>query len=218
MTEKEWLTCEDPRLMLRFLAGNASDRKVRLFACAGCRRVWKSLDRKPIQQAVEAAEQFADGAITTDELKEACNQAARSVLKESKRNFRKLTTDPDYAVKAYKWTFGMSTALPDGLPTFLIDAPPPDEETFRTLLDPALLRDIFGNPFRPVSIEPRWLTSDVVALARGIYDDRAFGRLPILADALTDAGCEDADLLAHCRSDGSHARGCWVVDLLLGKS
>jgi len=218
MTEEEWRTCEDPRLMLRFLAGNATDRKVRLFACAGCRRVWKSLDRKPIQQAVEAAEQFADGAITTDELKQTLNQAARSVLKEGKRNFRKLTTDPDYAVKAYKRTFGMSVALPEGLPTFLIDAPPPDEETFRTLLDPALLRDVFGNPFRPVSIEPRWLTSDVVALARGIYDDRAFDRLPILADALTDAGCEDADLLAHCRSDGSHARGCWVVDLILGKN
>jgi len=80
-----------------------------------------------------------------------------------------------------------------------------------------LLRDIFGNPFRPVTVDPEWLTSTVVALARGIYDERAFDRLPILADALQDAGCETADVLDHCRGPGPHARGCWVVDLLLGK-
>ena len=85
-------------------------------------------------------------------------------------------------------------------------------------LQRSLLFDIFGNPFRPVAIDPDWLTSTVVALARGIYDDRAFDRLPILADALQDAGCENADVLTHCRGDGPHVRGCWVVDLLLGKT
>src|SRR5262249_21292895 len=80
-----------------------------------------------------------------------------------------------------------------------------------------LLRDIFGNPFRPVSLNPSWLTPPVVALAEGIYADRAFDRLPILADAIQDAGCENADLLGHCRGPGPHARGCWAVDLVLGK-
>jgi hypothetical protein len=80
-----------------------------------------------------------------------------------------------------------------------------------------LLRCIFGNPYRPVSVGPSWLTSTAVALAEGIYADRTFDRLPILADALEDAGCGHADILAHCRGDGPHARGCWVVDLLLGK-
>ena len=80
-----------------------------------------------------------------------------------------------------------------------------------------LLRDIFGNPFRPVVADPRWLTETAVGIARGIYDDRAFERLPILADALQDAGCENADLLTHCREPGTHVRGCWVVDLVLGK-
>ncbi|MBX3398315.1 MAG: hypothetical protein KF873_06205 [Gemmataceae bacterium] len=80
------------------------------------------------------------------------------------------------------------------------------------------MRDIFGNPFRPVAVDPAWLTSTAVAIAQGIYDDRAFDRLPILADALQDAGCENADILAHCRSEGPHVRGCWVVDLVLGKS
>jgi hypothetical protein len=80
------------------------------------------------------------------------------------------------------------------------------------------LRDIFGNPFRPVTFDPRWLTATVVALATGIYAERAFDRMPILADALEEAGCDHADILAHCRGDGPHVRGCWVVDLVLGKS
>ena len=80
-----------------------------------------------------------------------------------------------------------------------------------------LLRDIFGNPFRSVEFRLEWFTADVLALARGIYADRAFDRMPILADALQDAGCDDDDILNHCREAREHARGCWVVDLLLGK-
>ena len=81
-----------------------------------------------------------------------------------------------------------------------------------------LVRDIFGNPFRPVALDPSWLTPAVTALARAIYDDRAFDRVPDLADVLERAGCADADVLAHCHGAGPHVRGCWVVDLLLGKS
>jgi hypothetical protein len=81
-----------------------------------------------------------------------------------------------------------------------------------------LLRDIFGNPFRPVSVEPHWLTPTVRNLAAAIYAGRAFDRLPVLADALEDAGCDNADVLTHCRGPGPHVRGCWVVDLLLGKT
>jgi hypothetical protein len=80
-----------------------------------------------------------------------------------------------------------------------------------------LLRDVFGNPFRPVALDPRWRTPTAIALARAIYEGRAFDRLPILADALQEAGCEEADVLGHCRSDGPHVRGCWVADLVLGK-
>jgi hypothetical protein len=79
------------------------------------------------------------------------------------------------------------------------------------------VRDIFGNPFRPVAVDPSWLTETVVALAEGIYQERAFDRMPILADALEDAGCDDADVLNHCRQPGEHVRGCWVVDLLTGR-
>jgi hypothetical protein len=82
---------------------------------------------------------------------------------------------------------------------------------------PPLVRDIFGNPFRRVRVVPRWLTSPVSDLARTMYDTRDFGAMPILADALEEAGCDNPDVLAHCRGDGPHVRGCWVVDLILGK-
>ena len=81
-----------------------------------------------------------------------------------------------------------------------------------------LLRDIIGNPFRPVALDLSWLTSDVLALAHGIYEDRAFGGMPILADALQDAGCANKEVLNHCRdANQAHVRGCWVIDLLLQK-
>jgi hypothetical protein len=80
------------------------------------------------------------------------------------------------------------------------------------------LRCIFGSlPFRPVTIEPAWITPTVKQLAGAIYEERAFDRLPILADALEEAGCTDADILNHCRQPGEHVRGCWVIDLILSK-
>ena len=82
----------------------------------------------------------------------------------------------------------------------------------------ALLRDIFGNPFRPVTLNPVYQTPTAQSLAQSIYDQRTFSQLPILADALEEAGCTDAAILNHCRQPGEHVRGCWVVDLVLGKS
>ena len=95
-------------------------------------------------------------------------------------------------------------------------------DEFFTHVDPSLhsvsvFRDIFGNPFRPVAADPAWLTPTAVAIATALYAHRAFDRMPILADALEEAGCTNADVLLHCRSGGPHVRGCWVVDLLLEK-
>jgi hypothetical protein len=81
----------------------------------------------------------------------------------------------------------------------------------------ALVCDIFGNPFRPVTVDPNWLTPTVVAIARRVYDERDFAALPVLGDALEEAGCASEDVLRHCREQGEHARGCWVVDHVLGK-
>lgn len=81
------------------------------------------------------------------------------------------------------------------------------------------MRDIFGPIcFRPLFINKECLTATTVALAGGIYADQAFDRLPILADALEDAGCDDPEILTHCRQEGRHVKGCWVIDLILGRS
>lgn len=82
-----------------------------------------------------------------------------------------------------------------------------------------LRREIFGNPFRPVSADSPRQTGVTLTLAGSIYENLDFGAMPILADALEEAGCEDAGVLEHCRDPkGVHVRGCWVVDLVLGKS
>jgi hypothetical protein len=82
----------------------------------------------------------------------------------------------------------------------------------------AWLRDVLGNPFRSVIFSPAWGTPTVTSLAHQMYESRDFSPMPILADALEDAGCDHPDVLAHCRGAGPHVRGCWVVDLVLGKS
>jgi hypothetical protein len=116
--------------------------------------------------------------------------------------------------------FGFSGSL--YLDTFLTpyltppDLPPVVWGEAATLAE--LLREVFGNPRRPCVLDPRWLTANVVDLARVIYLERSFDRLPILADALMDAGCENEAILGHCRSGDVHVRGCWVVDLLFGKN
>jgi hypothetical protein len=90
----------------------------------------------------------------------------------------------------------------------------PDERRWQA----GIVRDIFGNPFRPVAFDPEWRTDTAVAVARGMYESRDFSAMPILADALQDVGCDNDDVLNHCRdATATHVRGCWVVDLVLGK-
>jgi hypothetical protein len=93
----------------------------------------------------------------------------------------------------------------------------PDAEDSERAVQAELFRDIFANPFRLVALKRSWITATVAAIAQSVYTDRAFDRLPILADALEEVGCTDQAILAHCRGPGPHTRGCWVVDLLLGK-
>ena len=226
MTEAEWLACEKPWLMLGFLRGRAGERKLRLFACACCRRIWPLLADERSRAGVEVAERYADGLANAAQLTRADNLAARA--------FQAILWEPNRMAGAAKlaasaaWgvTAAPSEVNPIGGDIVLemansaalqIGDAAADQDRERSAQS-HLLRDIFGNPFRPVTLDPAWLTPNVVDLARTIYDERAFDRLPILADALLDAGCDSADILDHCRSEGPHARGCWVVDLILGKS
>lgn len=82
-------------------------------------------------------------------------------------------------------------------------------------LQEGIFREIVGNPFLPIEFDPRWRTDDVMGIARGIYANRAFTHMPILSDALMDAGCDDEHIIGHCRGKNQHVRGCWLIDLIL---
>jgi hypothetical protein len=218
VTEAQWLAGTDPAPMLEFLRGKASSRKLRLLCVTCCHLIWPRLLDKRSRKAVAAAEQYADGLVAEQGLKaawDAARQAARKSRPSRRRaKYRQVSTPEWDAVSAataddslveYFAPEAVQAVLEAGDP----EEPPPPLCPF--------IRDIFGNPLRPVAADPRWLTSTAVALAQTIYGDRAFDRLPILADALEDAGCDDYDVLGHLRGEGPHVRGCWALDLVLGK-
>lgn len=245
MTEAEWLACEAPQLMLVFLNGKVSDRKLRLFAVAGCRQIWQLLTDERSRGAVEVAERFADGNATAEELT-AAYVAARAVYSAQANvaHAAYVTAYPGdgwspvdaarpayYAAKAVceaaRAAFEVCEAAQNAetarhtgqvVVYAAVHAAPYSSDSMKKE-QAILLRDIF-NPFRSVTIDERWLaftSGTVVSLAQAIYTDRTFDRMPILADALEDAGCTNQEILGHCRGPGEHVRGCWVVDLLLGK-
>jgi hypothetical protein len=201
MTEKEWLEGAEVKTMLTFLHEKASDRKLRLFAVACCRTNWDALTESDSRKAVEVAERFADNLASMDELSEAERDGLLAAYEVQNRG-----DEPHYAYAA-KYAADMQPGAPTAC-SFLAAS---------KVASIWYLRCIFGNPFRPVSVDPSWRTSNVTALAQAIYDEKAFDRLPILADALEDAGCDNQDILSHCRQPGEHVRGCWVVDLVLEK-
>jgi hypothetical protein len=207
MTEAEWLTCDDPSVALEHMARPVGARKVRLALC-GCLRtpqIWSLLSASSSRRAVETCEAFADGGVSRKELGEARGRANGV----AGRAWRERHTNQS---AAYLANF---VCLQDHNLLAFLHLPRGYLRELRSPTGP--LRDVFGNPFRPVTFDPRWRTADVLGLARGIYEDRAFDRLPLLADALMDAGCADEQVIGHCRSGGPHVRGCWVVDLVLGK-
>ncbi len=212
MTEAEWLACDDPQAMVAYLCGKPFDRKLRLFGCACCRSVWDLLTEDCFRNAVEVAERFADGNASKKELAEAKKISGAALQPATRRGI----TGPQHHAVGSAWS---TTRTPVGSAAMY------PLWVFSSLADRkrqvTLLRDLFGNPFNPLAIESAWLAWNdgaVQKMAQSIYDARAFDRLPLLADAFKDAGCTDIDILNHCRTPGEHVRGCWVVDLLLGKS
>jgi hypothetical protein len=209
VTEAEWLASEDPGPLLEATwplpcEGPAS-RKRRLLGCAYCRRQWERLGQAE-RNAVEAAERLADELASRGQFRDAFRDQFGSDT--IARAFTRLL-----------WSVG------DGPDHRLMEAVGWWEQEWGAAGQRAahahLVRDAFGNPFRPApAVDPGWLAwngGTARKLAEGVYAERAFDRLPVLADALEDAGCCDADLLGHLRGPGPHVRGCWAVDLLLGK-
>jgi len=234
MTEKEWLTCSNAHEMINCLLyeqhvnrRKAGRRKLRHFGCSSCRLIADpTMDPRSLA-AIEFMERAIDHGLDAAEMasvKEAAHEALRDLyrmpdpigVEESVRRWAMfaahglLEKRADGCASAAWRTCELTAYAPPGLHR--------QEKKAYLLTMAHLLRDIFGNPFRPVALDPNWLTTDVRALARGVYDEKAFDRMPILADALQDAGCDNDDTLSHCRDPKqTHARGCWVIDLLLGK-
>jgi len=192
MTEQEWLETNNAYRMLEYVLYTTSTRKLRLFACDCTRRFIRQSHLAVFMKLVEIGERYAENTATHDEVEEG-RRLARS--------------RPEYA--------SLSLVVSDDIARVLLTVF--SHEYNLTPDHCAVARDIFGNPFRPVTIDPRWLTSTVVDLANAIYDESNFNRMPSLADALVDAGCENEEIIVHCLSREPHVKGCWVVDLLLGK-
>jgi hypothetical protein len=219
MDEHDWLTGSDPEPMLRYLGERASDRKLRLFMCALSRRVWHLLTEE-LRRAVDVAERLADGKAGEAERAAAFEAAGGSMTEVFSQAVAipakaLISSHLDFYAQHAAWSV---TSVPDVEGRYILPTTDEQEDAEREA-QCALLRELFGNPFRPAAIEPDWLSWEggtVPRIARAIYDDRAFDLLPILADALEDAGCTDAVILDHCRGPGPHVRGCWVLDALLG--
>jgi hypothetical protein len=216
MTEAEWLTSTKPYDLLDFMGNSISARKIRLFACACCRRIWDFLEEEWMRNTVTLMELFADHEISEIHFEEIAQKARRKVEEPRYR----VAPQSKYASAVFavylatrldpvavRWAYRHAA----GVYRDLVAEGAEQEKQCR------LLRDITGSPFRSVRVAPSWCTSTVTTLAEGIYSDHLFADLPILADALNDAGCIDEAILGHCRSGGEHVRGCWVVDLILGK-
>lgn len=220
MTEAEWHTCRESSKMVEFIRLKTSDRKLRLFACACCRRIWDLLVDARSQAAVEFAELYADGGVNRVTLLEARDEARQAKQLRSHSDPVGLATSAAFDATRDTGRSAAENCLAEASRAVSeVDTNHCDETELQKQAD--LLRDIVGNPFHPVALDPLLLAWDsglIPKLAHGVYDDRAFDRLPIIADALEEAGCTDADILSHLRSGGAHVRGCWVIDPLTGRS
>jgi hypothetical protein len=233
MTEVEWNSCADPQKMLEFLrdgGGKVSDRKLRLFAVACCRRIWPKLTDARCRSAVEIAERFTDGLVTArgrGRAFTAAREATRHVGAPTQNAFHAaaysahasavtaaLGACGNALVARGRWAVG-----PHGLVL----------RRWRGVPLCSILRDIFPRPFRTACLDLAWLAwndGTVQRMANTIYEQRQLPsgnldpvRLAVLADALEEAGCHDGEILSHLRQQGVvHVRGCWVIDLLLNKN
>jgi hypothetical protein len=238
MTEEEWFSVIDPQHLVEFVRGRVSDRKLRLFACACCRSIWHRLPDPRSRQAIETTERFIEAEATGEELtaaREAAEVAQLDALQTRRRDAGEEAVVATASILEWKPThwpclgsviYFSARSAGEFAELSASNKKGRQQNYLRGCAEEyvnqcALFRDLIGNPFSPFSTTSSlldWNGAVVPRLAEAIYQDRAFDRLPILADALEEAGCTDAAMLDHCRQPGKHVRGCWIVDLLLGKS
>ncbi len=237
MTEAEWLTSEDPEALISLPPAQRTTRKCRHLGAAYCRLLWPLMVKDELlRRGLEAVEAELD--LERDQNEPDAEELAfrrRLGLIEEREGAE---GDPglgepweELAAARRDRTIGATRFRRDAAQVLLAWDDP--EMVAAILFDcfkswgvsvglfgqvANARREIFGNPFRPVTFSPDWRTSTVVARAQQMYESRDFGAVPVLATALQDAGCDSADVLDHCRGPGPHVRGCWVVDLVLGKT
>lgn len=238
MTETDWIASNSPRPMLQYIRSRASGRKLQLVAVACCRRLAGHFDDPGMLPLVEAVERQAEGELSLSEWQDAVRVGERYGM-ETARDGR---ITPDDTVRLSLRALVSSPPL-DALEAVLVwaeasEARGAEPGQHRAIAQAArrahanLVREILGNPFQERTIVPEWMftggrgliprwatrvSETAKLLADGIQADQAFERLPILADALEESGCTDTDMLAHLREPGRHVRGCWALDLVLGK-
>jgi hypothetical protein len=216
VTEAEWLTCDNPEVMFELFRRTASVRKSRRFAAECFWRLVRVLPDPRQRRAIEVLEEWAEGTITQRARAEAARGARVACYEFPSRIGIEVQLREDdlhfVGLMLYRELVSSSPANHAiSAPGGLIDG------ATEQVQQAELIRDIFGNPFRPVEFSAEWRTDTAVVLARQMYESREFGAMPILADALQDAGCDSEDVLNHCRGAGPHVRGCWVVDAVLEK-
>jgi hypothetical protein len=236
MTPHEWDSLSDIDQLHKALSPPGledEERKWMLFGVACCRRIWELIAHPDARKLVEMVEQFADGAFSQKKYDLAVDK-----LEEQWEDFHTGRADDSVAVAAKAAINLVLWSQPHNVSNVTaeaasLDAPARKRRSVlqqEVAAQAQLIRDIFGNPsrlhalfgapFRPLTIDPAWLkwnNGAVVRLAEAIYEDRQFQNLPILANALEEAGCSEEALLTHCRGSGPHVRGCWALDLLLGR-
>jgi hypothetical protein len=230
MTPADWLSCTDPMRMLSFLAEQVSARKGRLFGIACCRRVLDWIRNSPCRRALEMAERIVEGDgdyLVEQAIRSNAEDAAEEAFSRADGAADDAVIGATYSVLALYHRSAQEgarvAAAQAASAAFHAAGVVGQNAAAARAAEHAAQADLLRDLFRPFGLERlsdalfRWNAAAVPALARAIYEERAFDRLPILADALEDAGCTDRAILDHCRGPGPHVRGCWVVDLLLGK-
>ena len=202
MDEQEWLTSDDPLQLLAYVDASLEARKAFLVTAAFFRRHWERLPAVA-QEWARLAESAAEGRASRQDLDDAFEALEESLNEYGPPGEFVALLDMAYGMWKSEW------------PELQVAEWQRENAWHRERRAQAsLVRDVFGNPFRPVSQQPTWRTEAVLELARAAYGGD-FDSLPVLADALERAGCDSAELLAHCRGPGPHVRGCWVLNLLL---
>jgi hypothetical protein len=220
MDEEDWLAdrWDVSPLLVEF---GTSPRKERLFCVACCRRVFDYLPGDRSRWAVTVAEEYADGGASIQQLTAAHEGVEPYESEHYGGDHNPARHASGETFSADMCALAAALLLADRM---MAQAPPTapceweDIDNAESLEQVRLYREVIGNPFRPIAFDPAWRTTTVVALAAGIYEERAFDRLPILSDALQDAGCDAEAILDHFRDPAAaHVRGCWALDLVLGK-